>query len=99
MAYNKASVLISRYNKTKSKEKFFLSRDKIDATNKWVEYSLDLHELKALVQVSDFETRFDLEKAIKTVEAKVEWMYKHENFNMSEATTLYRRAKKLLNYK
>ena len=98
MVYNKARTLINRYNIVKGKPKFIISYDKIDANKKWVEYSLDLVELKALMKGEDLSTRFELEKTLKKVEAKIEWMYKHRNFNINEATREFKRAKKLLNY-
>lgn len=98
MAYNKTKNLIDRYNKPKGKSKFIISYNKIDATNKWVEYSLDLVELKASVKDADFSTRFDIERTIKKVESKIDWMYKHNNFDLNEAVSLYKRAKRLLKY-
>jgi len=93
------NILLKKYNNnTKAKSKFITAYDSIDATKKWVEYSLDVAELKALTRTSDFLTRFDIEKAIIKAETKVDWMYKHPNFDRSEATVLYKKLKRLLNF-
>ena len=92
------NILLKKYNNTKAKSKFITAYDSIDATKKWVEYSLDVAELKALTRTSDFSTRFDIEKAIIKAENKVDWMYKHPNFDRSTATALYKKLKRLLNF-
>ena len=91
-------VLLKKYNTAKAKSKFITAYDSIDATKKWVEYSLDVAELKVMTRNSDFLTRFDIEKAIIKAETKVDWMYKHPNFDRSEATVLYKKLKRLLNF-
>lgn len=97
MGINKARVLIDRYNKPKKKG-FGGGLDDLDSSNKWVEYSLDLIELKKLAFSSDFSTRFEIERTIKKVESKIDWMYKHKNFNLNTATTELKRARRLLKY-
>lgn len=98
MKLNKARAIISRFNIKSEKSKFMISFNKIDATSKWVEYSLDLVEIKSLMKSEDFITRCELENTLKKVENKINWMYKHPNFNLSEASREFKRAKKLLNY-
>ena len=96
MKPNKARALISRFNVTREKSKFTISFNKIDATTKWVEYSLDLVEIKALMKTEDFITRCELENTLKKVENKINWMYKHPNFDLNLASIEFKRAKKLL---
>jgi uncharacterized protein YlxP (DUF503 family) len=98
MKFNKARAIINRFNVTQKKSKFNISFNKIDATNKWVEYSLDVLEIKSLMKTEDFITRCELENTLKKVENKIEWMYKHPNFDLIEASREFKRAKKLLNY-
>jgi hypothetical protein len=98
MKINKARSIINRFNVTKGKPKFIIGFDKIDATKKWIEYSLDLVEIKSLMKSEDFITRCELENTLKKVENKINWMYKHPNFNLNEASREFKRAKKLLNY-
>jgi hypothetical protein len=95
MAYNKLAVILDRYNTSKVK-KGFIGYNSIDATTKWVEYSLDVLELKKVLPKSDFNTRFDIMKALKTAESKVDYMYRHKNFDINEAVASYKRAKRLL---
>jgi hypothetical protein len=95
MTPSKAKKIISRYNVINDK-KFNINFSKIDATSKWIEYSLDLVELKSLMKTEDFITRCELENTLKKVENKINWMYKHPNFNLNEASREFKRAKKLL---
>jgi uncharacterized protein YlxP (DUF503 family) len=97
MKINKARSIINRFNVTREKTKFNISFNKIDATTKWVEYSLDLVEIKSLMKNEDFITRCELENTLKKVENKINWMYKHPNFDLTEASREFKRAKKLLN--
>ena len=97
MTFNKARNLINRYNSHKGKYKGRpISYNKIDATSKWIEYSLDELELKKLLLTADFTDRFDILKALKKVESKLDYMYKHQNFDMKESVTEFKRAKLLL---
>jgi hypothetical protein len=97
MAYNKLKTLVSRYNTLKGKYKGRpISYYEIDATSKWVQYSLDEVELKKLLLTADFSERFDILNALKKVESKIEYMYKHKNFDMKKAVDSFKRAKLLL---
>lgn len=70
--------------------------DKIKASDKWVEYSLDLIELTKTLQKATFEEKFIVTAAIKIAERKRDYMYRHPNFNLSDATFNLRRARSLL---
>lgn len=90
-------LLLERYNKSKGKFKGRpISYNDIDATSKWIEYSLDELELKKLLRTADFSDRFDILKALKKVESKLDYMYKHKNFDLEEAVFQLKRAKLLL---
>ena len=90
-------LLLDRYNTPKSKYTGRpVSYNDIDATSKWIKYSLDHYELKKLLTKSSFSERFEILKALKTVESKLDFMYKHKNFDLKEATSEYKRAKFLL---
>lgn len=67
---------------------------KIQATEKWVEYQLDVYDMSnLLMQISDFNTKIDLLDAIAVAERKRDYMYRHPNFDFSRATRLFRLVK------
>lgn len=69
---------------------------KIKASDKWVEYSLDLIELTKTLQNVTLTDRFTVAQAIKVAERKRDYMYKHPNFNLNEAVNNLKRARSLL---
>lgn len=83
-------------SKTTEQRRGFGGYDKIKASDKWVQYSLDLIELTKALQTARFADKFVIAQAIKIAERKREYMYKHPNFNLSEATFNLRRARSLL---
>ena len=83
---SKLSILVNRYNST-SKSKGFAAYDSIDEV-----------KIKALMQDVDFTEKFNAEKALITVRRKIDYMYKHRNFNLAEATAYYKKLKKAINY-
>ena len=97
MAYSKLANLVNRYNST-SKGKGFSKFDEIPASQKWAEYSIDEVEIRALMKGVDFIEKFEAEKALIVVRRKIDYMYKHPNFDVSEATLLYKKIKRLLNF-
>jgi hypothetical protein len=90
----KLSVLVKRYVSA-SNSKGFSAYDKIPASKKWAEYSIDEAKIRGLMQGVDFTEKFDAEKALSIVRRKIDYMYKHPNFNISEATSMYKKLKKL----
>jgi len=94
MAYSKLGLLVNRYNST-SKTKGFVNYSEIPASKKWAEYSIDEVKIKELMQGVDFIEKFAAEKALAVVRRKVDYMYKHPNFNLSVATAYYKKLKKL----
>jgi hypothetical protein len=94
---NKLSVLVNRYNST-SKSKGIVPYYIIDATSKWAEYSIDEVKIKALMQGVDFNEKFNAELALKNVRRKIDYMYKHRNFDLASATAYYKKLKRAINY-
>jgi len=94
---NKLSVLVSRYNNP-LKPKGFSLYDEIEASKKWAEYSLDEIMIKNLMKTATYREKFDAEKALTVVRRKIDYMYKHKNFNTSAATLYYKRLKTLVNF-
>lgn len=82
-------------NKTTQKRGFG-GYDKIKASDKWVQYSLDLIELTKSLQTARFADKFIIAQAIKIAERKRDYMYRHPNFDLGEATHNLRRARSLL---
>ena len=69
---------------------------KIKATEKWIEYSLDVTEMTKLLTKATREERYVLLAAMQIAERKRDYMYKHPNFDIKEATFEFKRAKRLL---
>ena len=89
--------LVRHYN-TASKSKRFKGFSKIDeipASKKWAEYSVDEYKIRELMKNAEFIERFEAEKALIALRRKIDWMYKHENFKLSEATSMYKKLKRL----
>ena len=87
--------LVKHYNTASKGFKGFSKRDEIPASKKWAEYSVDEYKIRELMKTAEFIERFEAEKALITLRRKIEWMYKHENFNLSDATSMYKRLKRL----
>ena len=66
---------------------------KIAATTKWVEYMLDKHDINKILMDSDFTTKMDLLEILQVLERKIDYMYKHPNFDFKKATTLFHTLK------
>ena len=88
---------ISKYNRNGSKGTATVSMyARIKATEKWIEYSLDLAEMQKGLGTLSREQRHDLLGAITVAERKRDYMYRHPNFDLSSATQEFKRAKRLL---
>lgn len=89
-AYN----FISKYSKSSNKSIKNISFDKIPATKKWVEYSLDLLTMNSLlISTKDFNQKMDLLASIEVVERKRNWMLKHPNFDLKSASIVLNSVK------
>ena len=91
---SKLASLVKRYTST-SKSKAFTAYDEIEASQKWAEYSVDEYKIRQLMQGVDFIEKFEADKALGVVRRKIEWMYKHRNFDVTEATSTYKKLKRL----
>ena len=85
-----------KYTASKAKSKAIVSYDSIDATAKWVEYSLDQIDLKTMLKTASFTDKCIILQALTIVERKLEYHYKHKNFCMSTATAQLKHARRLL---
>ena len=84
-----ANSFISKYA-TRNNKKAIVQYYKIAATTKWVEYMLDKHEINKILMDSNFTTKMDLLEILQVLERKIDYMYKHPNFDFKKATDLFR---------
>lgn len=54
---------------------------------------LDKHDVNKILMSSDFATKMDLLEVLQVLERKIDYMYKHPNFEFNRATMLFRRLK------
>lgn len=88
----KARNYVSKYRgqKTTGYSNYY----KIQATEKWLEYQLDLYDMnQLLMQITDFNTKVDLLESIAVAERKRDYMYRHPNFELARATRLFQLVK------
>jgi hypothetical protein len=83
-----ANSFISKYA-TRNNKKAIVQYYKIPATTKWVEYMLDKHEINKILMNSNFTTKMDLLEILQVLERKIDYMYKHPNFDFKKATSLF----------
>jgi hypothetical protein len=87
-----ARAYIAKYA-TRNNKKAIVQYYKIPATEKWVEYMLDKHDVNKILMDSDFATKMDLLEVLQVLERKIDYMYKHPNFEFKRATDLFHRLK------
>ena len=71
-------------NKYKTQKAGYSNYFKIQATEKWVEYQLDVYDMSnMLMSIKDFYVKVDLLESIAVAERKRDYMYRHpeETFN------------------
>lgn len=90
----KAANFLAKYTGPKGKA-FYSSYYKVKATEKWVEYSLDILDMSSILMSSDFNTKWKLMEALEVAERKKAWMYKHKNFDVKRAAKLFDAVKHL----
>lgn len=90
----RAANFVQKYASTKSKG-FIQPYDKIKATEKWVEYSLDIVDMSRIIMQADFNTKWRLAAALEVAERKRAYMYRHKNFNLKRATTIFEAVKNI----
>ena len=83
-----ANSFISKYA-TRNNKNAIVQYYKIPATTKWVEYMLDKHEINKILMDSNFTTKMDLLEILQVLERKIDYMYKHPNFDFKKATSLF----------
>ena len=94
--FNATAMFASKYPKHSPKYEGKSLYSKIKATEKWIEYSLDLTEMSKLLTNTTREERYVLLAAMQIAERKRDYMYKHPNFKLQTATFEFKRAKRLL---
>ena len=90
----KAVNFLTKYTGPKGKP-FYSSYYKVKATEKWVEYALDIVDMSRIIVTVDFDTKWKLAEALETAERKKAWMYKHKNFDVARAAKLFDAVKHL----
>jgi hypothetical protein len=83
-----AKAYIAKYA-TSNSNKAIIPYYKIKATDKWVEYMLDKHDINKILMDSDFATKMDLLEVLQVLERKIDYMYRHPNFSFKKATDMF----------
>ena len=89
-----AKNFISKYTSPNNK-KGQVSFYKIKATEKWVEYMLDITDMNKVLMALPFSDKMRMLDALEVAERKRDYMYRHPNFNYKQATSWYELAKDL----
>ena len=72
-----------------NKAGFAIAKSRINSTHKWVEYSLDVHDMqKLLISTKNFNEKYALMDLLEIAERKKAWHYRQENFCASTASRL-----------
>ena len=85
---------VAKYS-TANRSKAVVPYDKIKATEKWVEYALDIVDMSKLLMNSDFATKWKIAAALEVAERKKAYMYKHKNFDINRAARIFDAVKNL----
>ena len=90
----KAANFVAKYSSA-NKSRAVVPYDKVKATEKWVEYALDIVDMSKLLMTSDFNTKWKIAAALEVAERKKAYMYKHKNFDINRAARLFDLVKNL----
>jgi len=90
-----AKNFISKYTASKTNNKGQVSFYKIKATEKWVEYMLDITDMNKVLMALPFNDKMRMLDALEMAERKRDYMYRHPNFNYKQATRWFELAKDL----
>lgn len=90
----KAANFVAKYS-AGNKSKAVVPYDKVKATEKWVEYALDIADMNKLLMSSDFDTKWKLMSALDIAERKKTYMYRHKNFELQRALKIFNTVKDL----
>ena len=63
-------------------------KKEINSTHKFVEYTLDIIDMRNLLLKVSFDEKWNLMEAIKIAERKRDWHYNQDNFNLATANTI-----------
>ena len=91
----KATNFVAKYTGTNSKSHAVVPYDKVKATEKWVEYALDIVDMSRIIMQADFNTKWKLVEALEMAERKKAYMYKHKNFDINRALKIFDAVKSL----
>lgn len=84
---------VNKYSSS-NKSKAIVPYDKVKATEKWIEYALDIVDMQsALMLTKNINDKFKLMEALEVAERKKAYMYKHKNFELSRALHIFNRVK------
>lgn len=85
----------NKYSST-NKSKAVVPYDKVKATEKWIEYALDIVDMqRALMLTKNIDEKYKLMSALEVAERKKAYMYKHKNFDLSRATYIFSQVRDL----
>lgn len=91
-----AANFIRKYTSSNSTSKAIVSYYKVKATEKWIEYALDIVDMQNTLRVTkDINEKFKLLEALEIAERKKAYMYKHKNFNLNRALHIFNAVKHL----
>ncbi len=86
---------VNKYSST-SKSKAIVPYDKVRATEKWIEYALDIVDMQAaLMLTKNLNEKFKLMEALEVAERKKAYMYKHKNFDVNRALHIFSKVRDL----
>jgi hypothetical protein len=89
-----AANFVQKYTGPKGKG-FIQPYDRVKATEKWVEYALDIVDMSRLIMTVDFNTKWKLAEALEVAERKKAYMYKHKNFDVNRALHIFSKVRDL----
>ena len=89
-----ASNFVAKYSAA-NKSSAVVPYDKVRATEKWVEYALDIVDMSKMLMSADFDTKWKLMAALEAAERKKAYMYRHKNFDVSRAAKIFDAVKHL----
>ena len=90
----KAANFVAKYSSA-NKSRAVVPYDKVKATEKWVEYALDIVDMSKLLMSADFNTKWKIAAALEIAERKKAYMYRHKNFDINRAARLFDLVKNL----
>lgn len=85
-----------KYAKTSSNKVVIVKKDNINSTHKWVEYSLDIVDMSALlIQTKNLNEKYALMDALDVAQRKKDWHYRQDNFRLQDAMRIFDAAKNI----